>query len=377
LPDVDQQHQGLVEILNTIGDAFAQSHAPTLDQLAGLQHQLGEYTVAHFTAEEALMYREGLLPRFVARHENEHRYFIRELERFRKGTPDLDITENMLRFLTQWLASHILGIDQSMARQVAAIRSGDSADDAWRAEEEVRTGPTQPLLAALHGLFEQVAERNSRLVALNQTLEQRVAERTEELQLMVNKLECEKEASSRLSEELARANRHLEEMAMTDVLTKLPNRRHAMARLEQAWSEATDHENLLAVMMVDVDAFKLVNDTFGHDAGDTVLVALSRELRNGVRTDDVVCRMGGDEFLVVCPRTGLQGAEKVADGLWRRIKSMSIPVGDRSWPGSVSIGVAARQPEVESIAELIKAADDAVYAAKQAGRNRVVVHRSR
>jgi hemerythrin len=260
-----------------------------------------------------------------------------------------------------------------MARQVAAIRAGTPSEEALRAEEQARAGATQPLLAALHGLLEQVAERNKTLRALNTTLEQRVTERTRELTQLVESLKQQKAESQRLSDELAEANKHLELMAMTDALTGLPNRRHAIARMERAWRESTERGTSMAVMMVDVDKFKLINDTFGHDAGDHVLVTLSKELAHAVRTDDIVCRMGGDEFLIVCPHTPSAGAKTIAESVWSRIHALRIAVGDHEWRGSISVGVAVRGPEMPSIASLIKAADEAVYAAKEGGRDRIVV----
>jgi hemerythrin len=185
-------------------------------------------------------------------------------------------------------------------------------------------------------------------------------------------LETEKVESLRLSAELALANRHLEAMAMTDVLSGLPNRRHAMAKLERAWQESSERDAPLSVIMIDADHFKAVNDTFGHDAGDAVIIALGQALRHSVRTDDTVCRMGGDEFLVVCPHTSLQGALQVANAIWERVRTMSVDVGAGQWQGSVSVGAAVRTDDMTSFAGLIKAADDAVYEAKEAGRNRVV-----
>jgi diguanylate cyclase (GGDEF)-like protein len=143
--------------------------------------------------------------------------------------------------------------------------------------------------------------------------------------------------------------------------------------MERAWRESTERGTTMAVMVVDVDNFKRINDTFGHDAGDRLLVTLSRELRHSVRTDDIVCRMGGDEFLIICPHTPQVGAENIAQSVWSGIRALRVPVGDAEWRGSISVGVAVRRPEMASIGDLIKAADEAVYAAKEGGRDRVVV----
>ncbi|MDZ7753770.1 MAG: GGDEF domain-containing protein [Gammaproteobacteria bacterium] len=142
-----------------------------------------------------------------------------------------------------------------------------------------------------------------------------------------------------------------------------------MAQMERLWGEAVAENGPLAVIMIDADDFKPVNDTFGHDAGDEVLIRVARELRHAVRSDDLVCRMGGDEFLVICPRTPLEGAEQVAANAWRRISALRVPVGDGEWRGSISAGVAVRHAGMRGVADLIKDADEAVYAAKAAGRN--------
>jgi PleD family two-component response regulator len=149
------------------------------------------------------------------------------------------------------------------------------------------------LLQSMNRLIEQVSERSRALFELNQTLEARVAERTQSL---------------------AEMNEQLESMAMTDVLTGLPNRRHAMRILDAEWKKAMATGNALSCMMIDADGFKKINDTYGHDAGDTVLRTLSLCMKESVRNDDVVCRLGGDEFLIVCMHTNLEGSDLCREG---------------------------------------------------------------
>jgi hemerythrin len=123
-------------------------------------------------------------------------------------------------------------------------------------------------------------------------------------------------------------------------------------------------------MMMDADGFKGVNDTHGHDAGDEVLRQLARRLRHAVRTDDTVCRLGGDEFLIVCSQTPLAGALQLAEKVRQQVVALQVPVGkDGVWRGSISIGVAARDAGMAGVQDLLKMADDAVYAAKHQGRN--------
>ena len=123
-------------------------------------------------------------------------------------------------------------------------------------------------------------------------------------------------------------------------------------------------------MMVDADGFKVINDTYGHDAGDVVLKRLAQELRHSVRSDDIVCRLGGDEFIVICPNTDIEGALFLGEQIRGKITSLRVHVGDGFWIGSASIGVACTvQENTKEVNALLKAADEAVYEAKRCGRN--------
>jgi hemerythrin len=355
LAKVDEQHHHLVDVINQFGELLTQRAGVAFDDIERVFGKLTAYAHYHFTEEELLMNEAGIDPRHLEPHRQEHINFLQEVTLMHNAVApeNTDKSKPLLKFLIYWLAYHILGSDQSMARQIAAIRSGQSAADAYQAEGSIKEeGAVEPLLRALNGLFRQVSERNRELLQLNQTLEARVAERTRDLAI---------------------ANRQLEEIASTDVLTGLPNRRQAMRRLEQAWKESDKEGIPLACMMVDADGFKQINDNFGHDAGDEVLRQLSRELRHSVRTDDVVSRLGGDEFLVICPGTPQDGAVRLAEKLRLAIAALRVPAGSGEWRGSISIGVAVRKVGMSIIEELIKAADEGVYAAKKNGRNCVAI----
>ncbi len=318
-----------------------------LVEIEKLFGELAAYAQYHFAEEESLMEKIGIDARHLEHHRHEHVSFLQEVTQMHESvTPDRE--KSLLKFLVYWLAYHILGSDQSMAKQIAAIESGLSASDAYMTEERMKEGAVEPLLHALTGLFQQVSERNRELFQLAQTLETRVTERTHEL---------------------AVANLQLEEIALTDVLTGLPNRRHVMRRLERAWKESIEERTPLACMMVDADGFKQVNDNYGHDAGDEVLRLLSRNLRYAVRTDDVVSRLGGDEFFILCPQTDLKGAMLIAEKMRVAIAELRVPTGKGEWCGSISVGVAVRNDTMRDMQDLVKAADEGVYSAKRNGRN--------
>jgi diguanylate cyclase (GGDEF)-like protein len=174
--------------------------------------------------------------------------------------------------------------------------------------------------------------------------------------------------------ELAVANRRLQQAALTDPLTGLPNRRYAMERLDQEWAAALRSGRPLSCLVLDLDRFKQINDTHGHDIGDLVLRQASAVLRKEARTEDGVCRIGGEEFLVICGDTPLPAAVQLAERLRNAIARTRFSNGAVSCTGTVSVGVAQRSADMQRADELFKAADNALYAAKAAGRNRVIAH---
>jgi diguanylate cyclase (GGDEF)-like protein len=171
--------------------------------------------------------------------------------------------------------------------------------------------------------------------------------------------------------ELAVANRRLANAALTDLLTGLPNRRSAMDQLEQAWNAATRSVAPLSVMMIDIDHFKHINDTYGHATGDVVLREAADALRASARRGDSVCRVGGEEFLVICPNTDLIAVMLSAERLRTTLEAKRIAIGQAEQSITVSIGVATRGTETIDIDALVSIADQALYAAKESGRNKV------
>jgi two-component system cell cycle response regulator len=170
--------------------------------------------------------------------------------------------------------------------------------------------------------------------------------------------------------ELAISNRKLEHYALTDLLTGLQNRRAGMNALAQAWSAANRSGQPVAVMMIDIDRFKSVNDTYGHAVGDKVLIEVATAIRDAARKDDSVCRMGGEEFLVVCRNTELKSTLQAAERLRQKVKALRITAAGAEIQLSVSIGVAGKEPDMPEADSLVNAADKALYAAKMAGRDR-------
>ena len=186
-------------------------------------------------------------------------------------------------------------------------------------------------------------------------------------------IERDREEIRRFAAELAVTNRRLQEAALTDALTGFPNRRYAMERVEQEWSSSSRNKRPLACMVVDVDEFKRINDTHGHDVGDAVLRQAASALKAGLRAQDVVSRIGGDEFLVICPDTSMEAAVACAERMRLFVESTLITAGTLQLRASVSIGVAVRDDGMTDADAMIKRADQGVYVAKGRGRNCVGV----
>lgn len=163
-------------------------------------------------------------------------------------------------------------------------------------------------------------------------------------------------------------------VSRTDVLTGLLNRRAFRSYLELEWRRAARHQFPLACAMLDLDAFKLVNDTVGHHAGDIVLKSVARMLQTKCRGSDFVCRYGGDEICLLLPHTGEQEAATWAENTRRDIEASPVTVGDRTIEVTTTIGVAERRADDDSPKRLIERADQALMRAKAMGRNRVAAY---
>lgn len=350
LDTVDDQHCQLVEIINQFGEQF---ELENIDRsvVDDLYLDLLAYTEYHFKEEEALMRDCRLDERHIAAHQEAHKRFLDEVSLIYSGMSfsDRNRAHSYLKFLIHWLAYHILGKDKEMSAQISDIKGGADPAAAYL-KHEASDQSKEPLVEALDGLLEQISKRNRELRELNAQLEQKVQQRTQDL--------------------LA-ANEKLEVLSLTDILTTLPNRRHAMQSLQQHWEETERSGQPLSGLMIDADNFKYINDTFGHDAGDKVLVELGSRLKDSFRTDDLVCRLGGDEFFVICPNTALKDAMQIAEKARKSVAEMSVAFSGGAWQGSISVGVAGKDSVMSDKEDLITKADLGVLAAKQAGKNSV------
>jgi diguanylate cyclase (GGDEF)-like protein len=163
----------------------------------------------------------------------------------------------------------------------------------------------------------------------------------------------------------------LKEMATVDGMTGLFNRRHFLALADIAWGRYQRYRRPLSLLMLDIDRFKSINDQFGHDIGDHVIMQVADICRQYQRKSDVIARFGGEEFLLLLPETVASDAREAAERLRRHVERTDLSIATHTIAATVSIGVAPATPNMRTLFDLIKAADHALYVAKNSGRNRV------
>jgi two-component system cell cycle response regulator len=177
----------------------------------------------------------------------------------------------------------------------------------------------------------------------------------------------------RYTEQLRASVKSSIEMAITDPLTGLYNRRYLETHLSHMIDHYVNRGKVLSILAIDVDFFKAINDTHGHDAGDKVLQQLSERLREHTRSIDLCCRTGGEEFIVTLPNADHATAERIGERLRRAISSKSFNVGEaHPVPVTISVGVASLTGVDDGLDKILKRADKALYRAKREGRNRVI-----
>jgi len=180
---------------------------------------------------------------------------------------------------------------------------------------------------------------------------------------------------SRTIRELEQSRRALGELATTDPLTKLKNRRAFFDNGAKCLSQALRHESDLAVILLDIDFFKRINDTYGHQVGDEALLMVARILSELARDVDTVARIGGEEFALLLPDTNRLGAAVLAERIRAAIEREQHVVGDKIVPMTVSIGIASHRADApDSIDQMLNVADTRLYIAKKNGRNRICVN---
>lgn len=178
----------------------------------------------------------------------------------------------------------------------------------------------------------------------------------------------------RIARELSLSHRQQQLLALTDQLTELPNRRAAMDALDKAWNLSIRKQTPFSLLFLDIDHFKTINDSFGHDIGDEVLKAVAKILKQSTRIEDTVARVGGEEFFLISPNLPIREALIAAERLRLKIEMTNFILGETNLNLTISIGIAIIEKTMQSREDLMISADQALYAAKNNGRNSIALN---
>lgn len=359
---VDTQHRDLVDVFNTLSGALFSPAGGGEASACDAYERLLADTVEHFHEEETVMESSGLDKRHIDGHRLVHRQFVEQVRMLWAQRLSLKEADTMLvDFLTSWLSLHMLGVDQSMARQIESVREGRCAAEAFERERASarergrHDDGVQGLLRMIGNLYAALSRQNAQLATANQQLEERVAQRTRELE---------------------EVNERLRTLSRTDALLGIANRAHFDDWLEHACALARRAGHPVGLVMIDVDNFKHYNDHYGHPQGDLCLQAVVRAVSGCVRRGtDLVARYGGEELAVVLPETDAAGTLAMAQRMVRAVHALGLPhAGSRIPRVTISAGVCSQVPHPDASgasgpAVLIARADAALYEAKRQGRN--------
>ena len=271
--------------------------------------------------------------------------------------------------LTDWMMPKMDGLE--LAR---TLRMSKQAAGTYIIIMTAQDGNDELVKAFDAGIDDYVTKPiNHRVLAARMRAARRIIDLQEEMARSKEELRVTLAELGIVNRQQQLLNTQLEQMAMEDQLTELPNRRAGLTRLDQEWSRALRDKSSLLCMIMDIDHFKNVNDTYGHDAGDIVLQKTAAVMKQCMRDSDTVCRFGGEEFLVICPGADVEVAKMVGNRIRQAIEDNIIDTPEFKGNVTISIGVAVRSKDHESAKDMIKEADEALYAAKEAGRNKVCI----
>jgi diguanylate cyclase (GGDEF)-like protein len=241
-----------------------------------------------------------------------------------------------------------------------------------RPEKSTESTSVEECLRLIGGKLQDYAENLDRL---NDQLDRRIVERDARLEIVRSALDQEIKKRLLAEHELTQSNHRLKDQVMHDGLTGLHNRRYLEESLGREESRARRSGRSLSIMMIDIDDFKRFNDTLGHAAGDAVLRAMGQYLLMAARGEDIVCRYGGEEFVLVMSQAPQSTVLSRAENLRTGVPQLAIEYeGRQVGPITVSVGIGIFPDHGDSVQAVLRAADAAMYEAKQLGRNRVVVH---
>lgn len=348
---IDEQHKVLVDFLNELARNLVVENEIEIDKAFA---KLANYANKHFSDEEKI-FEEYLLdaPCFES-HKHDHDSFLTSVSELKIKLDDESYSagiEKIMFFLLQWLVRHIIHSDKRLIIVINIIKSGKTIDEALSIAGDEIDKLEQTLMTTLVNMYNEVSSKTI---------------------LLMREVEARKKAEALLNE----ANKELKILATVDTLTGLFNRRYFDATIPRIISKAVREKTRISFLIIDIDYFKSINDTYGHLKGDEALKLLGECLQNVCRRpDDFAFRMGGEEFCIVT--SGQTEDDSIAFAQTIRKKVINLGIENKNSKVdtcmTISIGAINKVPNIgDNIDEFIRIADKRLYMAKKSGRNRVV-----
>ena len=356
IAEIDAQHKALVNLLNKLASTLIDDNRFEIDSVFD---ELAAYAEYHFQTEEEVWTRYFGEDDWAIVHHKSHVAFMPKVIEIQQNNTHESmhvVIEKVVKFLIRWLILHIIDRDRRMAIVVEGINSGMSLAEAKAAANERMNNSFDILIETLLSMHDALSFRT--------------------LELMRERLQREA-----VENELRQANQRLETLAITDVLTGLYNRLHFNEVFEQELRRARRSGLPLAILMVDLDCFKQLNDHYGHAQGDHALAAIGATIKQLCRRPgDFGFRLGGEEFCIIV--SDVENAEQIhsfAEIFRTAVSSLKIPNALSGVASVLTVSVGAVLVTAVAAEEdgkaIMKLVDDNLYEAKRSGRNRVVFSR--
>ena len=355
---IDEQHKKLVLLLNQLAAALARGNPIETNKIFT---ELTHYAEFHFETEEAIWLEHFGDDSWLSSHQLNHSSFLPkviELKEREKNKSQNEIIEGIILFLIRWLAFNILDSDKRMALLIKYINSGLSFGEAKIASDKKMSGSIRIVIETVMQMYDSLSSRTMELM--------RESHKREQIEKELHKA----------NKQLRKANLRLESLAVTDQLTDLFNRRHFNTIFARELKRAKRDKIPLALIVLDIDHFKKINDNYGHSAGDRALLQIGQKLKEIChRPGDFPFRLGGEEFSILAANLDYQGTIEFAEIIRKEIENLNIHNQNNSTAQylTVSIGTITRIPgKTDTVDSFMSTADARLYQAKELGRNRLI-----
>lgn len=350
---IDEQHKVIIMLINKLANNLTQEKEFEIEDTF---NELAKYADFHFKSEEKIWEEHLHGSELVLLHKDSHDSFLPEVLKIKENNKDKSFTETaeeILLFLIRWLAFHIVDEDKRLVLIINSIKEGKKIHEAIAESENFRSDSMKNLIETILSMYDSLSLKTISLIR-------------------------ERKARLEVEKELTNTNKKLEELSITDQLTNLYNRRYFDEVFQKELIKSKRNKTLLTVILIDIDYFKRINDTYGHSFGDVVLKNIADCLKKVCkRPNDFVFRVGGEEFTIIISNEDYDCAISLIEILQKSIRDLKIPNinSDISDYLSISGGMVCKIPTQEdSIDSIIKLADDKLYKAKENGRNKIIVN---